>query len=140
MQLFSVIIGVIFGSVVGLMLFCYLVPGGSRAIGMYRSSNARKLAMYNRQEMEVIKKNHPVNPRNYPMMVGSENPYMIDTITSEQQFLSDMIEHHEAALVMAQQAVALPSISKETKDLATTILTTQENEIALMKSLLTAVK
>lgn len=50
-------------------------------------------------------------------------------------FLEDMIVHHEAAVAVAKAVLEL-SISEETEALATKIISTQENEIYLMKDLL----
>ncbi len=53
----------------------------------------------------------------------------------ERTFLEDMILHHEAAILAANQVLKL-SISKQTEGLAKEIITTQENEIELMQNLL----
>jgi uncharacterized protein (DUF305 family) len=54
----------------------------------------------------------------------------------ERMFLEDMIVHHEGAIVAAEKMLTL-SGSAETKELANTIIVTQEAEITRMRELLT---
>lgn len=70
---------------------------------------------------------------------GHANPYMMGAVTSEKQFLEEMVEHHEAAVVMAQQVLALHPRA-ELKKLAETIISAQTAEIKQMKDWLSAWK
>ena len=57
--------------------------------------------------------------------------FMVD----EQNYLRDMIEHHSMALQTSKQLLEKP-ISNETKQLALTILETQQKEIKQMQKML----
>ena len=68
------------------------------------------------------------------------NQYMMSKVTSEKQFLKEMKLHHEAAVTMAQQVLAVPSIRPEVRDLAKDIIATQTTEIKMMRDWITAWK
>lgn len=138
MQAFSFIIGIIFGSFVGLALFLYLVPAGPKAIAMLRHYRAHMSDKQQRNNAAIAMlyasstTGQPTDHR-HMMMTGKGNPYMMSPVISEKQFLNDMILHHEAALVMANQVLAISTISPEVKQLANDILKTQKREIIDMK-------
>jgi uncharacterized protein (DUF305 family) len=58
----------------------------------------------------------------------------------EKAFLTEMIPHHEGAIVMAQAVLADPSARTDLRKLATDIVLAQENEIAQMKKWLAEYK
>lgn len=65
------------------------------------------------------------------------NPYEMERITTEQQFLKEMKLHHEAAVTMAQQVLALKNIHGEVKNLANAIISAQTSEIKMMSGWIT---
>lgn len=65
------------------------------------------------------------------------NPYMMSEVTSEKQFLEDMVLHHQAAVIMAEQVLTIPQIHTETKTLAEAIIKAQRSEIQKMNEWLT---
>jgi uncharacterized protein (DUF305 family) len=65
---------------------------------------------------------------------------MMGKITSEKQFLYNMKAHHEAAVVMAQQVLLIPSIHPEVKTLAKNIIDSQSTEIKAMRDYIAAWK
>ena len=141
MQAFSFLVGLAWGAALGLILFCYLVPHGPKAIAMLRSYTYRML-----QQEKVIQKNKDefralyASPSSQMPMSGMNhgahpsNPYMMSEVTSESQFLNDMVLHHEAAVIMAEQVLKLPSIRTEVRNLANSIIKAQTIEMAQMKA------
>ncbi len=57
---------------------------------------------------------------------------MVQSGMSDEEFLDQMIEHHEEAIIMSQK-ILLPTSRKEIHDLATGIINAQTQEIATMK-------
>lgn len=110
-------IGGVIGFVVAIFLFSFLVPTG---LDMAR--------VYNIDRYKNMKKEPYGMAHTYHM----SNPYMMSAVTSEKQFLEDMILHHEAALTMAQQVLTL-SPRDTVKKLAEDIVSAQTKEIATMK-------
>ncbi len=146
-QAFSFLVGLAWGAALGLILFCYLVPHGPKAIAMLRNYTVRmskqhEVAQRNKIEFAALYastttqmlSSHEEHEKN------ATNPYMMGTVTSELQFLKDMKLHHEAAIAMAQQALLLPSISKEVRDLAMSIIKDQTTEIQKMTLWITSLK
>lgn len=62
---------------------------------------------------------------------------MMKPVTSPDDFLRKMIPHHELALTMANQVLALKPPAA-VRDLAENILSSQTKQIAMMKELLKA--
>jgi uncharacterized protein (DUF305 family) len=62
------------------------------------------------------------------------------SIQRDKQFLEDMIAHHEAAVMMADQVLQLFSIKTETRKLAEDIITSQSIEIDAMRKELQALE
>lgn len=60
--------------------------------------------------------------------------HMDMTITSERDFLVEMIPHHQEAVDAAKQVLARGGTTPEIKSLVTNIISAQEKEIAAMKS------
>lgn len=138
MQTFSFLVGMSFGAALGLILFCYMVPHGPKAIAMFRHyayhmRGQEKVAEQNRDDFNALyaDKNMHTSGMNHDM--GTANPYIMSSVTSERQFLQDMTLHHQAAVIMAQQVLSLPNLHMEVKDLANTIIRAQTSEIASMK-------
>ena len=134
---FSFVMGMIAGSAIGLILFCFLVPGGARSIGWYNHKMASVKSERNNREMKML------YASGSPMMdhrMMSENPYMMGAVTSEKQFLKDMMLHHEAAVVMAEEVLRLQGTHSEVKNLANDIIRAQTSEINSMKAWMTAWK
>lgn len=107
----NLFIGIVIGFGVGVYALNALIPNSNQVIGMYHTMD-KKSAQEDR------------------MMHG--NPYMMSTITTEKQFLEEMIKHHEAAIVMAQQVLAITS-SVDIKKLANDIISAQTVEIKTMR-------
>jgi uncharacterized protein (DUF305 family) len=59
----------------------------------------------------------------------SENP----STQRDIQFLEDMVAHHEAAVMMADQVLTIFTISQKTRELAQNIIITQSDEIEMMR-------
>ncbi|EKD80736.1 MAG: hypothetical protein ACD_40C00019G0002 [uncultured bacterium] len=57
---------------------------------------------------------------------------MVQSGMSDEEFLNQMIKHHEEAIVMSQK-ILLPTSRKEIHDLATGIINTQTQEIKTMQ-------
>ena len=146
MQAFSVLIGMACGSAIGLILFSTLVPHGPQAISMFRkyASHSDKIERRNREAFNQLPAVHAMNMEgmNHVGIVAgtSSNLYIMGTVVSEHDFLVQMKLHHEAALVMAKQVLALPNIHDNVKTLANGILSTQTKEIAEMTGWLNAGK
>ena len=122
-QGFGFLVGVIFGCMLSLVLFSHLVPSGEKMIGFYHRAISKKAAEQNKERMKEVIGNHM-----------NHNPYLMNPITTESDFLKEMILHHESAVVMAEQVLSLPSVSERVKVLANTIITAQAQEIVQMKS------
>lgn len=112
----GVLIGLIIGAFVSLFIFSALVPSG---VDMIRVYNMKRY--YNMRNNDVVV-NH---------MMG--NQYMMDGgITSEKEFVEEMIKHHEAAVIMSQEVLKLNPRAK-VKKLAEDIISAQTSEINMMK-------
>lgn len=66
------------------------------------------------------------------MNMNSNNPYVMSPIKSEKDFLSQMVLHHESAVIMAQDVLKL-NPSDKVKKLAEDIISAQTKEIEMMK-------
>ncbi len=106
----NLFIGIVIGFGVGVYALNALIPNSNEVIRMYR------------MDKTSIQEDR--------MMHG--NPYMMTRITTEKQFLEEMISHHEAAIVMAQQVLAITS-SVDIKKLANDIISAQTVEIKTMR-------
>ena len=137
-QAFSLILGMAFGAVLGLGLFAYMVPNGTQMIGMYHNKIASIQAAKNEKEMDAMYASSTEKTTTTTTM--QPRPYAMSKITSEKQFLKEMKLHHEAAVTMAQQVLAVPSIRPEVRDLAKDIIATQTTEIKMMRDWITAWK
>ena len=73
------------------------------------------------------------NSHHQVMNMNSENPYVMSPITSEREFISQMVLHHESAVIMAQDVLKL-NPSEKVKKLAEDIISTQSKEIEMMKN------
>ncbi len=136
LKAFDFLVGMSFGAAVGLVLFCYLVPHGPKAISMLRHYSQYTQTLKNKKvfgKMDASSTLH-AGMRNDAMDMGGINPYMMSSITSEKQFLHDMELHHESAVLMAQQVLTLKSLHQEVEKLANDILNAQTKEIADMKA------
>ncbi len=128
-QLFSLLIGLSLGVFVALLITCFYVYDGH--------SKMRGLSVSKGYLEETCKKKFGTcdTPQmNHSMMRHDmSNPYMMQEVKSEQQFLRDMILHHEAAVVMANQVLKL-NPQGEVRELANAIIEAQAKEISQMKS------
>ena len=134
-QTFSFLFGASFGAAIGLSLFSFLVPDGIKMSSLYHAKVSKIQETRNKEEMRKLYSSRDAKIGHDTHMM-SNNPYVMGSVTSEEQFLRDMKLHHEAAIVMSQQVLALPSLRKEVKDLASGILSAQTGEIKLMTDLL----
>ena len=73
--------------------------------------------------------NHMTQPEPEPLII----PQAEQIAALERQFITDMIPHHEEAVVAAQQLLAAGTSNAEVRKLATDIVKTQKAEIASMK-------
>jgi uncharacterized protein (DUF305 family) len=111
----NLFIGIAIGIGVGVYLLNAFVPNANQLVAMYRANKVSETA-----HMET------------PHVQASGNPYVMAKITSEKQFVQQMKLHHEAAVLMAQQVLAL-SPRADIKDLAQDIVSSQSTEIKVMK-------
>jgi uncharacterized protein (DUF305 family) len=128
LQMFSFLVGIVFGAATGLVLFCYLVPGGTKTIGLYHSKIAQAQEAKNKDEMMHIYEGDIDGHQTY-----GTNPYAVNKITSEAQFLQEMILLHNAAIAISNQVLVIPSVHKEVRDLAKIIITSQTSQVTAMK-------
>lgn len=124
----SVLVGMLVGSAIGLMLFSYMVPGGEKMIGLYHHAVAKQISAKNTEAFTT----HMSGNGSHAMENMASNPYVMNPIRSEKQFLEEMKLHHEAAIVMAEQVLTLPQIHKEVKALAEAIIKAQKQEVESM--------
>lgn len=77
------------------------------------------------------KTNHELNP----IGMGDHSQHMMPgmSVTSERQFIEQMIPHHEEAVATAKEVLARGATTPGIQSLAETIITAQEKEIADMK-------
>jgi uncharacterized protein (DUF305 family) len=122
---FNLFLGFIFGAALSVFMFSVLVPSDNDRMftlserNLYNSMKVRGYTMFNEHHVGM----------NTAM---GDNSYMMGKITSENQFLREMVLHHNAAVVMARQVLALnPTL--EVRDLADRIIQTQTEEIETMK-------
>lgn len=116
-EMWFAFIGLVIGIIIGAKTLSLMVPDATHWISLYHSEK-------NEMTGEVIMENHD----------------MLNThITSEKQFVEEMIPHHEAAVVMAKDVLKL-NPRTEVKDLAEAIIKTQNSEIKMMQYWLTAWK
>ncbi len=111
-------VGMLFGFIFGVCLVSFLVPSGLDMIRVYH------MEQYRDYKNGTMMMNHTSSS------IG--NKYMMGTVTSEKQFVEDMIEHHEAAVIMAKQVLML-NPRADIKALAEDIITAQTGEIKMMK-------
>ncbi len=131
-QVFSLLIGAVFGTFIALLVTYYYVNEGHARMRGYSVSKGyleetckKKFGTCEKDQTDHSMMGHDMS-----------NPYMMQEVKSEQQFLKDMILHHEAAVIMAEQLLKL-NPREEVKALAKEIIDTQANEITQMKSWLT---
>lgn len=119
-------------------------------IGQYRSSDVRlrrmifEMGSYHHAEMHVLEsladKWHVAIAQTFP---GSIPQSQLDALQTREgnahdiSWLHIMIQHHEGALVIAQQALLGAKIG-EIRSMAVNVIVTQSEEIAKMRLLLTA--
>lgn len=133
-DIFSLSIGILLSILILVTVHCLMWSFGNG----YEHS---KRGMYGHKHMEMGRRydndmnmNKSNSMNSHVMMKMNTNPYVMGDITSEKQFLEEMIQHHEGAVAMANQVLALPSIHQEVKDLANAIIKAQTTEIQSMKS------
>ncbi len=141
MQMFSFLVGMSFGAALGLGLFCYLVPHGPKAIAMLqhytmhmKKEDAKNRANFQKLYSSFVSEN-PANMHHDGQNLI--NPYMMEPVTTEKQFLKDMILHHEAAITMAKQVLELPDLHTEVQKTANDIIDAQSKEISQMRAWMT---
>ncbi len=115
----NLFIGIVIGFGVGIWVINALVPNADQLIHMYRLDQKSVMAD--------------------KMIHRGQNPYMMGSVSSEKQFLEEMIKHHEAAVMMAQQVLVL-NPRGEIKKLAEDIIKAQASEITMMKNWLSSWK
>ena len=128
-QAFSLLIGISFGVFIALLITYFYV--------YERHAQMRGYSVSRNYLEETCKKKFGTcdSPKMDHSMMGHEmsNPYMMQEVKSEEQFLRDMVLHHEAAVMMAEQVLRL-NPSEEVRKLASSIIEAQAKEITQMKS------
>lgn len=117
----NLFIGIIIGFGVGVYSLNALIPNASESIRMYHMDKE------SREQEGMMRMNHTMS---------GMNSYTSPSITTEKQFVEEMIKHHQAAVTMAQQVLTL-SPRDEVKKLANDIISAQSAEIKMMQSWLT---
>lgn len=128
-QLFSLLLGLAFGVFIALVItYSYVLDGHGRMKGY--SMNQKYM-----QEtcMKKFGTCGELSAQTDHTAMGKDNPYMMKVVASEEQFLRDMILHHEAAVEMAKQVLTL-NPSEKVKELARAIIEAQAQEINNMQS------
>lgn len=115
----SLIVGGIFGAFISMFIFSALVPSGPEMIRAYNMKRYRNMM------------DDTVNIN----QMGGPNSYFSGEITSEKEFVEDMVKHHNAAVFMSQKVLKL-SPREAIKKLAEDIINTQTSEIKMMNDLL----
>ncbi len=119
--------GLVGGVFIALAIFSYAVPSGMDMIQLYYPERFVDSEKTGDLSIEHTNDHH------------MDNKYMMGDVKSEKQFLEEMIMHHEAAVIMARQVLALnPKV--EINKLASDIIKTQTAEIKMMKDWLTSQK
>ncbi len=118
----NLFIGIAIGIGVGVYLLNAFVPNANQLVTMYH-----------------LNKNAEDTHTEAPHAQASGNPYVMAKITSEKQFVQQMKLHHEAAVLMAQQVIAL-NPRADILTLAKNIVSTQSTEIKIMKDWLASWK
>ena len=119
-------IGIAIGLGSGMYAFSLLVPSGMDMIGLYYPERLAKAKSSHMLSLNEKDGHH-------------QNKYMMGKVTSEEQFLKDMVLHHEAAVEMARQVLLL-NPRAEVKKLADDIINAQTTEIKMMNDWLAAWK
>ena len=133
-QAFSFVTGAVSSVLVCLVLFNILVPT------RYRASMFNQQIEKNQSEKGLMYGNNKSDTTANHQMMMTNNPYTMTKITSEKQFLKEMMLHHESAIIMAQQALLIKGIRPEVKALANNIISAQTTEIRMMKDWIAAWK
>lgn len=124
----SLTIGLAIGLVLGYVLFSFV------------AKSEEPMVISGDHEM-IMASGTPLSGESHTIVKTiTTNPYIMGKVTSEKQFLYNMKAHHEAALVMAQQVLLIPTIHPEVKTLAKNIIDTQTTEIRSMRDYISAWK
>ncbi len=123
MNFWNLFIGVVVGFFLGVCFLSFLVPSGADMIRIYHT-----------QQYKNWRSGSMMGGYGYSMM--GDNRYMMSDITTEKQFVEDMIVHHQAAVTMANQVLKL-NPRAEVKKLANDIISAQTSEINMMKDWIT---
>ncbi len=118
----NLFIGIAIGAGVGMYMFTLLVPSGLDMIRLYNME----------KESQATGNVSFDGATGASTMNHATNPYIMGKITSEKQFVQQMKLHHEAAIVMANQALQI-TLRPEVKTLANNIVSTQTTEVKMMK-------
>lgn len=113
-KFFMVFIGAVLGFALGVLVMNALIPNASKLVRMYR----------------LDYKSIQEDSRAANKMGGGTME--TTAIVSEKQFVEDMVSHHEAAVTMAQEMLAL-NPRDEVRKVANDIIRTQSGEIEMMK-------
>ena len=126
MNFWNLFIGIAIGIGVGVYLLNAFVPNANQLIAMYQF-NRHKVATSTTSMAHSM-----------PSTQTGGNPYAMAKITSEKQFVEEMVLHHQAAVTMSQQLLALNPRS-DIGSLAKNIINTQSTEIKIMKDCVEAI-
>ena len=142
LESFSFLFGMVFGAALGLVLFSYLVPGGTKAIATYRAQRGYKLATLNQGQMEQLYASSTNETTNVVCPTVPKVSYSCASvkISSEKQFLEQIKSHHDLEISVASQALSLKSIHPEVKTFAKNIISTEATELKMIKDWLAAWK
>lgn len=117
LNFWNLFIGITLGVGVSVLLFSALVPSGADMITLYHLKDGAHMDGNGNIMTEAT---------------SSHGSMSMTTITSEKQFLQEMITHHEAAVTMSTQALTL-RLHPEVATLAKNIISAQTTEIKMMK-------
>ncbi len=133
-DLWVIMITLIVGFGLGTLFISWRVPDASHWIQAYKDQATETKRLKDANDGVIPLEEMPMNH------TTEGNPYMMRKVVSEKQFVQDMVLHHQAAVTMATQVLALPNIRPEIKDLAQNIISAQTTEIKMMQDWITAWK
>ena len=119
----NLFIGIVIGFGVGVYALNALIPNADQSIRMYRLDRASR-----ESGTMMVHGNMMYGSANTTYMAGG----MMGGVTTERQFVEEMIMHHQAAVIMAQRVLTL-NPRDEVKKLANDIISAQSAEIKMMQ-------
>lgn len=123
-----------------MQLMSFAVPDAKRWLSLYSKQERELDRMKEGNDWNDATMGHSTSTKKSGSnSTGATNPYMMRKVTTEKQFVADMLLHHQAAVTMANQALLL-SLRPDIRDMAKDIISSQTTEIKIMKDWIAAWK